>query len=497
MSFWLCSSHQSDHRALWEPATGHTLTYGQLADLVQTWSSLFKSIEPAGKKKLCFLVADNRVEGIAAYLAMVASGLAAALINPDLHPSFFADLVDRYTPEIIVYPTKWKQAAAVPASYVQRRLGEQMSVGSRPVGDEPDIHPDLALLLTTSGSTGSPKFVRLTAGNLAANAESIAEYLGLTSAERPITSLPLFYSYGLSVVNSHLVAGATIVCTRASVMAKEFWDAFRQCECTSLAGVPSMYQMLRRLRFERMNLPSLRTLTQAGGGLDVETKKYILETCRPHGRRFFVMYGQTEATARIAYVPPDRLTDKLGSIGRAIPGGNIAMVDGEREITGEGEQGEIVYSGPNVMLGYATSRACLSRGDELQGVLHTGDLACRDEEGFLFLSGRLSRFIKVFGHRINLDEVEQIVHRQFEFPVVCVGQNDLLMVACQADGLAGLVPSQVASFLKSTLNLHPRAITVRTVGRIPLTATSKIDYEQIRQAFESPSDVPAGPEANA
>ena len=496
MSFWLFPSHRSEHMALWEPATGYTLTYGQLADLVQSWSSVLKSIEPAGKKKLCFLVADNRVEGIAAYLAMLASGLAAALINPDLHPSLFADLVERYTPEIIAYPTPWKGAAAIPAGYVKHQRGEGMSICCRPVGNVPDIHPDLALLLTTSGSTGSPKFVRLTTGNLAANAQAIAEYLGLTAEDRPITSLPLFYSYGLSVVNSHLAAGATVVCTTASVMAKEFWDTFRQCQCTSLAGVPSMYQMLRRLRFERMYLPSLHTLTQAGGGLDVETKKYILETCRPHGRRFFVMYGQTEATARIAYVPPDRLPDKLDSIGQPIPGGSIALFDGERKITSEREQGEIVYSGPNVMLGYATSRACLSRGNELHGVLRTGDLACRDEEGFLYLTGRLSRFIKVFGHRINLDDVEEIVRRQFQFPVACVGQNDLLMVACQADGLAGEILSEVASFLKSTLNLHPRAITVRTIDRIPVTATSKIDYEQIRQAFESPSAVPAGPEAN-
>ncbi len=270
--------------------------------------------------------------------------------------------------------------------------------------------------------------MRLSEQNVRANAESIAGYLGLTPDERPITSLPLHYSFGLSVLNSHLLAGAVVVLSGDSVLQRPFWDAFRAHGCTSLAGVPFTYQMLERVGFRDMDLPTLTTLQQAGGALDLHLTRVYAEHMARLGRRFFVMYGQTEATARIAYVPPERLLDKLGSAGIAIPAGRLRIDADESASRAARSTGEIIYEGPNVMLGYASDPDDLRRGDDLHGVLRTGDIGYLDEDGFLFLVGRSKRIAKVFGLRVNLDEVEVALRESG--PAAVVGGSDAIWAFC-------------------------------------------------------------------
>jgi len=465
-----------------DAAAGRALTYGQLQAQVERLAAELAQPTPADKR-LFYVFADNSVEAIIAYLAGLTSEAAVALLNPALHPALAEELVESYQPEWLWFPPGRAIGERITSAYDARQGDGGAQLLRRRQAVAAPIHPDLALLLTTSGSTGSPKFVRLTRDNLLGNAASIAEYLGLGPAERPITSLPLYYSYGLSVVNSHLLAGACLVCTGSGVMQKAFWDAARAHECTSLAGVPYMYEMLRRLRFERMELPHLRTLTQAGGALGLETKKYVLDACERSGRRFYVMYGQTEATARISYVPPAQLAGKLGSIGVPIPRGQMWLEADGREIREPHVQGEIVYRGPNVMLGYATTRACLAKGDELGGVLRTGDLAYRDGEGFFYVVGRLKRFIKLFGNRVNLDEVESLVERHLRLPAACLGHDDLLMVACEAPRPAADLEGRVVDFLASMLGVHASAIAVRLLPQLPVTSTLKKDYARIRETF--------------
>ena len=276
------------------------------------------------------------------------------------------------------------------------------------------LHPNLALMLSTSGSTGSPKLVRLGHRNVASNAQSIAEYLGLSAAERPITSLPMAYSYGLSIINSHLAVGATLVLTSRGVLEKDFWSAMAEYECTSFAGVPYTYQMLLRVGLLKKSLPSLRTLTQAGGRLDPSYIEQVRTIASERGWSFYVMYGQTEASPRISYVPPAELHRKVGSIGIPVPGGSLEV----------DPDGELVYSGPNVMLGYAQCEADLCKGDELGGVLKTGDLGRRDEDGFFYVTGRRSRFLKMFGQRFSLDEIENELASRLHSPVACRGSDD-------------------------------------------------------------------------
>ena len=345
-----------------------------------------------------------------------------------------------------------------------------------------EIYSETAVLLSTSGTTGSPKLVRLSYKNIQSNAESIVQYLKIDETERAITSLPMSYSYGLSVINSHLLAGASILFTEKNILFRDFWEVFNEHNCTSFAGVPYTYQLLSRTRFGNINLPTLRTMTQAGGRLDENLIKEFKDYAESKGIKFFVMYGQTEATARISFVPPEILAEKIGSIGIPIPGGNIKLMNEEVEVNGQNRTGEIVYYGDNVMLGYAEYRECLSKGDELKGKLRTGDLAFRDSDGYYFVNGRLKRFLKIFGLRINLDEIQKMIENHFGIPVACTGEDDLLKILVQAED--NLTEVNVKNEVIKLYKLNFKNIVVKTTGEIPTNSSGKYDYKKINEMFD-------------
>ena len=337
------------------------------------------------------------------------------------------------------------------------------------------LFPELALLLTTSGSTGSPKLVRVTYKNIISNATSIADYLGINEEEKPITSLPMYYSFGLSVINSHFIKGATILLTNHSIMEKEFWRFLNDYKATSIAGVPFTYQILKKLRFFKMELPSLTTLLQAGGKLSVDLVSDFANYCKTKNKRFFVMYGQTEATARMSYMPHESVLDNISSIGIPIPDGEFYLVD-ENGMTIDKVNvlGELVYKGDNVSLGYAESYDDLSKGDENKGILFTGDLAKRDDKGFYHIVGRKKRFIKIFGNRINLDEVEQLIKTIVD-EVACVGEDDNLTIYITQKNYV----QEIRSFISLKTGLNPRAFLVKEIDEIPLTSAGKIRYSSL------------------
>ena len=317
------------------------------------------------------------------------------------------------------------------------------------------------MLLSTSGTTGNPKFVRLSLDNLRSNAVSIAEALAITPDDRAAANLPLHYSYGLSVLNSHLARGASVVLTEEGLVAPGFWSVVREQACTSLAGVPYSYQMLDRLKLDQLNVPGIRTLTQAGGKLGPDLIARFHQVMLGRGGRFFTMYGQTEATARIAILPSELLPEKLGSVGFAIPGGSLAVDD----------SGEIIYSGPNVMLGYAESRADLALGDSQGGTLRTGDLGRLDPDGCLWVTGRLKREAKLFGLRVNLDDLESMV--RVHGPAAIVPGADRLNIFCEfEESLFALCRDQLASKLR----VHAGAFAFQHIDRLPTNGSGKIDY---------------------
>ncbi|MBE1590053.1 AMP-binding protein [Nonomuraea angiospora] len=384
----------------------------------------------------------NNLTSVLRYLAAWRSGRPIALLDPDLTPGALAELVARFRPAALLGFTHAADGSPPP-----RR-------------DAPEPHPDLAVLLATSGSTGNPKLVRLSRQAVLANATAIATALAIVPDEIAPTSLPLHYSYGLSVLNSHLVAGATVILTEAGLLERSFWTHLDAHRCTSLAAVPYQYEMLRRLRYDRSEHPALATLTQAGGRLGQD----LVQEFAGQADRFFVMYGQTEATARIAVLPPDRLADKPGSAGPAIPGGRLSI-----------DEGEVVYHGPNVMMGYAETAADLARGDDLGGVLRTGDLGRLDSEGFLYLTGRLKRIAKIFGVRVNLDDVERLLRGSV--PVAATSGDDRVTV--WAEGLDAAGRAGLARRLGAELRVHWSGFDVRAVDSLPLLATGKIDYRAL------------------
>jgi len=338
------------------------------------------------------------------------------------------------------------------------------------------IHPNLALLLTTSGSTGSPKLVRLTADNLRSNAEAIAEYLGIDEHERAITSLPMYYSFGMSVINSHLIQGATLLLTDSAVTQKEFWTMMREEHATSIAGVPYTYEMLRRLRFFRMELPHLKTMIQAGGKLNAAIAKEYIDFAQSSGRRFFVMYGQTEAAPRMSYLPFERALEKYASIGVPIPGGKLSIRDVDDNPIDEADvDGELIYEGPNVCYGYAECKEDFAKGDENNGTLHTGDVARKDKDGFFYITGRMKRFVKVWGNRCNLDATEQLV-KSITTNCACVGVDDLITVFVTEQGLE----DRIKKYLVEKTGLNSRAFKVRIIDEIPTKSSGKLDYQALQ-----------------
>ncbi|MGW4133309.1 AMP-binding protein, partial [Amycolatopsis japonica] len=250
------------------------------------------------------------------YLGAFEAGRAIALIDPALDADVLAGLIERFRPAAVLSAPD----APAPEGY---GVSDGHWVRESAEGVEP--HPHLAVLLPTSGSTGNPKLVRLSRGAVYANADAIAEVLGIDRHEIAPTSLPLHYSYGLSVLNSHLVRGATVVIEPSGVLGRGFWDAVNEHKVTSLAGVPYHYEMLRRLKFDPAKYPTLRTLTQAGGKLRDDLVAQFNDKIREVGGRMFVMYGQTEAAPRMTTVPAERLAEKLGSAGPALPGGSFAI----------------------------------------------------------------------------------------------------------------------------------------------------------------------------
>lgn len=417
-----------------------------------------------GRKALGLLVTQNGYEYLVAYLAALNAGSAVIVSDGGVNAYFRSSLLDVYRPDWIF---SLQQEGAF-AGYRQRPSGPP-GLLEREVAEEGAIYPDLALLLSTSGSTGSPKLVRLSYRNIAANAESISQCLQITSRERAITSLPMSYSYGLSVINSHLHARGTIVFTRDSVLRRNFWDAIDIHRCTSFAGVPYTYRMLLETGLLRTKGSSLRTLTQAGGKLDNAFISRLYEIALDREWRLFVMYGQTEATARISCLPFEQVNRKLGSVGTAVPGGSIAV---------DQQTGELVYSGPNVMLGYATSREDLAKGDDMGGVLHTGDTARLDPDGYLYVTGRLKRFLKVFGKRFNLDEVERILSGALAAPVACFGRDDRLVVV--AESCRGR--SDVTEVVCGTFDLPRAVVRGYSIGTLPRNSNGKLDYPSLAAA---------------
>ena len=451
---------------------GRSLTYYELADEAERIGAAV----PA--RSLVFSFCSNRIDSVTGYVGFLENRIVPVLIKYDLEAGLRAQLMETYRPQYLYMPAELGGEEAFAGLQRVYETKEYVLLKSEYEG-APELFPELALLLTTSGSTGSPKLVRQSYRNIEANTASIVEYLRLTPGERAITTLPMNYTYGLSIINSHLMAGAAICLTELSVLRGEFWDYFDKVQATSFGGVPYTYEILYRLGFTKRTLQSLRYMTQAGGKITPDLHRIFAEYAERTGTQFIVMYGQTEATARMAYLPGDKALEKAGSTGIAIPGGKLWLRDVDGSVIEEPDRvGELIYEGPNVTLGYAEKREDLARGDERGGVLETGDMARRDADGYYYITGRLKRFLKIYGNRVNLDETERLLRRQFPDPdLACAGRDDLLIVYMVSEDRT--LHRQVRQFLAETTGLSPLAFKVKAVQEIPRSDSGKIRYQEL------------------
>lgn len=436
-----------------------------LKDVVYNLSLIEKN-----DKQLVFLYCKKQVHSVGMYFSLLKVNVAIVLLNEELDVNLKLALEQNYQPQIIIDITR-KSIKGYREKTVKSLVDTtEIFVSEKEL--ELNINDNIKLMLSTSGTTGSPKFVKLSEINAYENAVSISDYLPIISDDVTPLNLPIYYSYGLSVLHSNALKGGTIICNTDDVLSKGFWKQFNEYGFTSIAGVPFVYEMLDRIGFRKKQYPSLRYISQAGGNLNQKTKQKFLEYAKLNGIDFYVMYGQTEATARISYVNPKDLENKITSIGKPILNGELSI---------NSETQELLYQGPNVFGGYATKSGDLSIWENIEQ-LHTGDLALKDEEGFYFITGRMKRFIKVFGNRVNLDELERFLKRKTdETNFACIGVKDKNVVIFTDKEIDF---NGIKKITSEELKIHSSVLKHKVINEFPLTSNGKINYKALEKSYE-------------
>lgn len=436
--------------------SGRSVTYGDLCDFSQDFAKQLPS------RSLIFILSENRIGSLLGYVGALSNRIVPLILSAATEEGLYNNLYEKYQPEYLWMP----QAKAEGKIVVFSAWDYCLIKTSNP---RAELYEELSLLLPTSGSTGSPKLVRHSYRNIESNADNVRRLFKLDGTEKAMAILPMHYTMGLSVIASHLLAGATLLLSARSLLDKGFWATLK--EATSFTGVPYSYEILTKMRFTRMDLPNLKVITQGGGKLTEAMWNTLAQYAKDNNKQFIATYGQSECTARMAYLPAELALEKVCSIGVAEPGGQLSIIDDNGNETFEGEaQGEMVYRGENVTLGYATCREDLMKGDENYGVMHTGDLARRDADGCYYIVGRLKRFLKIFGLRIGLDEVEQMIKAEYKADCYCKGNDEKLIVLLTNPQLQEDIPL----FIEEKTHLFHKNIEVQIVKEILRNEAGKV-----------------------
>jgi len=444
---------------------GKRITYGELTDLM---IQIKEKVEP---RSLIFDLCKNTAGSLIGYLAFVEKEAVPVMLSSRIDDDLLKDLMDIYGPQYLWVPEEEKDRFGLSEvfsfyGYVLLKTGNE----TYPLNDK------LQLCMTTSGSTGSPKLVRYKKGNLEANARNVAIAFGWTENERAICDLGMQYTMGLNVINTHLYVGATVLLTTYNLFSAEFWDYIKKERGTNFTGVPFSYDIFYRLHFDRMDLPDLHTLSQGGGKLTDKRFIQLAEYARDNDKRFIASFGTTETSARMACLPPELALTKTGSIGRAIPEGELFLIDDEgKTLTENIAEGELCYRGPNVTMGYALEKDDLAKGDDFNGEYHTGDLARRDEDGCYYITGRLSRFLKLLSYRISLDQCEQLIKQEFNIECACSGNDERMNIYITDE----TNKDSVLEFISMKTGLFKNLFKVFVVPELLRNETGKIMYKEM------------------
>jgi long-chain acyl-CoA synthetase len=428
-------------------------------------------------KKLAFLICTNTWESLVIYVNMINMGVPVVLLSSQISMELLNSYISTYSPDYLI-----AQKIFCHLDYkIQDSIG-RYHIAIRTSNLEcGDIDSSIAVLIPTSGSTGNPQLVMLSVENLKSNAMSIIESLKMVKTERAITSLPMNYSFGLSIINTHFLIGASIVVTDKSVSERSFWDLVKKHNVTTLAGVPFSFNALIKMSSKQLKEYGIKKMLQAGGKLSNESIELMHLKAKDAGIAFFVMYGQTEATARIAVLDNEEIADHIGSVGKAIPGVSVWIQDANGlKIEGPNIEGEICVAGSNVFLGYANHYDDLTSMQERQNILITGDLGYLDQDNFLYITGRRKRIAKVAGIRINLDDLDQFM-RQLGITGASISIEDKICVFAENFEKLQIPHLKIANYL----NIHQNLIFFRGIESLPRNDAGKIKYQELESFLNS------------
>jgi long-chain acyl-CoA synthetase len=472
-SFWDALGIHGDAVALIDAASGEYCTYARLDRAVARVAARFAS---AGRR-VALLVIENSLDSVVNYLGLLRAGHAVILSGAKEDWVSTQALIGRFQPDLLFLPPQRSPSEA--EGYGRGEASGTCAVWESRRPHEPPGE-NLALVLSTSGSSGFAKHVRLSRTAIGMAALQVRQALDVTGADRAVTSLPLDHVYGLSVLHSHLASGGSLLLEPRSVLDPHFWQDLRTHDVTSLSGVPWTFDIMRRLKLAPSQLPRLNKLTQSGGHLPAPVRDWFLDRFVTDTISLYLMYGQTEAGGRICVLPPRLLREKSGSVGLPVPSGRVLC----------GDDGALTYLGANVMLGYARTRADLMRGDEMNGRLSTGDLGRIDEGGFLYLSGRSGRIHKILGRRIDLEEVQDVFSSLGEVSVVF----DDGTISIFAEGVALSALRDRAAQLAGMLRLPRHVIRAAVVPALTRSRAGKVLNRRPLQTgpeeFRTPADCP-------
>lgn len=472
-----------------EDAFGNLYTYGQLESL----GAQYRAMVP--ERSLALMLCDYSLESVAFYYCLMANHAVPILAEKNLKQDFLQRMILTYEPQFVWCSLETGKGLRDLISCTVFQTGEHLLLQT--AFGACQMNPRLALLLTTSGTTGSVKLVRLSYENLRCNIRACSEKIGICKEDRAITTLPMHYCYGLSILHMHWMAGACVCVTKYSLLNAKFWEFFEKARVTNFAGVPYTYDMLRQIGFLDKRYESLRFMTQAGGKLSEKRQMEFGAKLREKGVKLYLCYGQTEGTTYLSVLDSEKVTDKLGSVGAPIPGMSADISDEDtfdtagvmppaRRQAFEGREGELVCRGPSVCLGYALCKSDLARGDDNLGCLHTGDVVYLDEDGDIFIKGRKSRFVKILGARVSLDEVETALAGRFAgVKFACTGEDNQIWIYYTAEGME----EEIRKYCGRELSVSGKFIQCCFMERLPYGGNGKIRYGELCMRFSGKDEV--------
>lgn len=445
--------------------TNNQLTYRELAQQIE----IFKEV--LSERELVFCLCENRVGSLSGLLSLYDNKDVCLLLSSHIDKGLLHSLCITYHPSYMLMPSELVSDFGYKEIYCKQGFS-LCKTGYK----SPQMHPELSLLMTTSGTTGSPKLVRHKYGNIESNAKNVASVFNWSTEDKGIVDLPMQYTMGLNVITSHLYAGATVLLVASNLMSPFYWKFIKEQKATNFTGVPYSYEILTKLRFQRMNLPYIHTLAEGGGKLSDSQFESFARFANENDKRFFATFGTTETSARLAYLPPQEAIAHIGSIGKAIPEGKLSLIDEYgKEIHTYNIEGELRYEGPNVTMGYGVCAEDLLKGDDFCGTYYTGDIAKMDKDGYFYIVGRKKRFLKLFGLRVSLDQSEKIIKEAFNIECACTGDDNKMRIYITEANLQ----NDVKRFITEKTGLVSKSFQVIIINEIPHLESGKINYKQL------------------